>query len=330
MVKVRPGRYAVLEPDLSPWEQRKRVHLERARGRIEAGSDACAVLQTAVLMHGGSLRFTIEQAHINTNSKARSACAPDESLRLLTAHEHRLRLDERSIVHHCLPIADEEIVEIEGIRVTNLPTTILHAARFLRPDESVIAVDSLLAVAIGRSEDWRNDRHSLAVQARDFLEPIIEALAGLRGRRGVAQARWVLGQASPFAESPLESNVRRIAFALGHSDVEAQLEVATDEGMKWCDIGIARVKTVWESNGEVKYVGEDGPANLLREARRRQALERSGYRVVDLTSAQSWDTAHLAASLATHAPHALRQPVVGLLTRAERLRLFGDSRIRRI
>ena len=41
---------------------------------------------------------------------------------------------------------------------------------------AMMTLEPLLAVAIGRSEDWRNDRHSLAVQARDFLEPIIESL----------------------------------------------------------------------------------------------------------------------------------------------------------
>ncbi|WP_131333645.1 hypothetical protein [Schaalia vaccimaxillae] len=271
------------------WQVDKAIHDARLRDAADRSSQCVAVLQSAVLLHGGSLKRVPNQGHIWVPWRRKTRAYVGPSLYELTKTDRRDRLAQRPVVNHRMAIDIDRTVVIDGIRVTDLDQTAIHAARFLSPDDAVVAVDSLLAIAVGRDRYWRNDRASLTMHADAVVDRWTRSLSDFKGQRGVAQAREVLASASALAESPLESEVRRIAHAAGFIRVEPQVEVRTRAGLKWVDLGILGVPRGIEIHGDIKFEGEDGAAQLSHEWDRERALADAGFRVRALSGLEVYD-----------------------------------------
>ncbi len=317
-VVLRPGKYLHIPNSLPWWEQDRIVHQARLQDMVEECPSTIAVLRSAVLLHGGSLLHSTEQAHVSTSWRGHGATGPGGSYRNLTSLEHRQRLAARRVVHHCYPIDEDDLVLLNGIPATGLRQTVRDAARFLPPDDALAAVDSLTAVALGRDEHWRNRRSEVEAKARAFLGSIIDDLEEFHGQRGVAQAREILRAASPLVESVHESELRRIALSEGFGGIEAQMEIRTDAGVRWADLGIREARVVFEVNGDMKYEGEAGEEQRWSEELRRNAIERSGYTVVDFSTRQLADRALVVRTLDYRASQFRGKPIRQLLTRSER------------
>ena len=96
-------------------------------------------------------------------------------------------------------------------------------------------------------------------------------------RRGVAQARAVLGLATPFAESALESAVRWLVLVLGLPIPQVQYPIDAPEGRWWVDLCWPRRRLVLEADGRKKYQGSE---DLWKEKRRQDSIEAQGWTVL--------------------------------------------------
>ncbi len=170
--------------------------------------------------------------------------------RILTASDASLR--------------EDEIVEIDGIRVTSLARTVVDLARTRPFDWGVVAADSALRLGLSRDAmDW--------------------ALDSARGFPGVRRARTVVGLADARAESPGESRSRAVMFLKGVPAPELQFEISCNGAfVARTDFAWPQFRTVGEFDGRVKYTGElsQGQAAeqvLFEEKQREQRLRDAGW-----------------------------------------------------
>lgn len=288
-VRIRHGASAVIPRETPWWVKERFLHDERLADTCARSKDAIAVLQSAVLLHGGSVKRTPHQAHVWTPWRRKPLKCSGPSSFSLPKGQRRERLAERPVVNHRMEIDTERLTVIDGILVTDLMQTMEMSARLLPPDDAFIALESLLAIAAGRDEDWRLRRAEVERRAVSVLDSLMHSLRPLRGRRGIRQARQILDSISPLSESPLESEAKRLAHAAGYLDLSSQVEVRTPLGVKWIDLGIPGVSRGLEINGDLKYEGEGGGLRREREEIRRQALKDARFRIVDLPAHAVFD-----------------------------------------
>lgn len=147
-----------------------------------------------------------------------------------------------------------------GVRLTSPARTVVDLARHDRRSGLVVADASM--------------RYKLC-QARELNV----ALDGCRGWMGSRAAAWVVQNADPLAESPLESLTREAIVGAGLPAPELQAWIE-DEWDGWR----CRVDMIWrhrqvvlEADGRIKY---DDRQALWDEKVRQERLERLGFRVV--------------------------------------------------
>ena len=288
-IQYRHGRRLVVPADQAWWETEHAVHDAALRAALAEMNGSVAVIHSAVLVHGGMLKNSTPQAHVWVHwsrSRVRHPRGPSWNL---PRTERKERLGRRGVVHHKMALDDSEVVELRGIPVTDLARTTLDAARFLPPDDAFVAVESLLAVAAGRGEWWRQDPGEVQDAASAFVAPLLTSLADMPGQRGVAQAKDILSLAGPFSESVWESELRRIALAAGYMELVPQLKVVTGHGPRWVDLGHPGMRRGCEVNGDVKYGGPDGARKVRAEEARAQDLAEAGFRIRALSVAQIQD-----------------------------------------
>ena len=289
-VRVRPGEYLVLGEELDWWERAEQVHRARLDSAMEHVTGAVAVLESAALVHGASVKVVPEQAHLWVPWRRKATPGRTGRLWDLPRTDREARLATRPVVNHRMDLVDRELTVRDGVLVTDLVQTTLHCARFLPPDRAFAVVDSLVAIASGRGENWRSQRTEVEESSRIFRQSLLHKLSDLRGHRGVAQARAILRCSTPLAESVWESELRRVALAAGYLDAEPQMEVRTEQGTRWADVGIRRSRCCFEANGEIKYAGPTGREVRLSQAARTREVIGAGYRVVDLAVPEIRDT----------------------------------------
>lgn len=183
--------------------------------------------------------------------------------------QNDVRRSTSRVMRHEGALAEHEIVEIAGIRVTKMNRTILDLTRFASAELALGCTDALLNLeffAHGESspesqEVWR--------------EAMIAKLDSLSGARGIRSARRVLEFADGRAESVLES-VGRLRFARAAIRVEIQVPVPGPNGHDLRpDFELLDHDAFAEADGEGKYfekemtTGRDA-RHLLREEKARE------------------------------------------------------------
>lgn len=104
-------------------------------------------------------------------------------------------------------------------------------------------------------------------------------VAGLAGRRGVGNARTVMRYADEGAESASETLSRYILLRAGLPRPTTQLRIPTRSGIYWADLGWEEERAALEYDGEGKYAGAAGAAELRREKARHDAITETGFRL---------------------------------------------------
>ena len=288
-IPVRRGHHLELAADQPWWDVERAVHDACLDDALSSMTGSVAVLQSAVLLHGGLLRNMTPQAHVWVGWHRSLRKNPRGRLWDLPRPERRERLARRPVVNHEMALRDDEIDSVGSWPVTNLKRTTLDAARFLAPDDAFVAVESLLAVAAARDSWWRGRRLQIEEAADAFTADLLDRLDEVPRQRGVAQARDILSVASPFSESAWESELRRIALAAGYSDLEPQVKVQTGRGPRLVDLGHPRMRRGLEVNGDIKYGGKSGGAVRQAESERADDLAQVGFHIRPLTTAQIQD-----------------------------------------
>ncbi len=169
---------------------------------------------------------------------------------------------------HGLPLANDEIVVVDGIAVTSLARTVLDLACRLPMDQAVAIGDAALR---------------LGVRDADFV-----ALVERAGRRhGIGAARRAIAFLDARAETVGESRSRVMFHANGVPQPDLQFRVSDVSGrfVARTDFAWESLRTVGEFDGRVKYQrklrpGHDPEAELFREKRREDSVRDLRFEVV--------------------------------------------------
>lgn len=197
---------------------------------------------SAAVMHGLPLpAFQLKQVHVIKPGRTASG-----SRRSTYAAVHRI------------PLAEDDVVDLRGFRVTSLCRTVSDLLCSLDPHDGVAVADAALRLGVVREE-----------------------VGSALGRRpGVRQARRVLQFADPRAESRGESVSRWFMARCGIPAPELQVPVCG--GRYRCDFAWPRVGVVGEFDGAAKYdtllkPGQLSSQAVMAEKRRDADIMRDGW-----------------------------------------------------
>ena len=192
------------------------------------------------------------------------------------------RHNSHDVRRHHDPLPDEDVVLIDGLRVTTLERTIYDVIRTGSLESAVIALDAALRMIAW--DDATNTYDEVA--AESFRQRIRERIRAHPGARGIRQARFVVEFADGRAHSPGESLLRLRAWQTGLPAPLLQHRVELGGGRyALLDAALPTRRRWLEFDGDVKYtdgdmlVDGDLQATLAAQAERQAAVERAtGWR----------------------------------------------------
>ena len=251
LTRLRQGGYTSVR-SLTP-EGRHRLLLESTRERL--GTSTVISHSSAALLHGWPV--TASALSRVTGIRVRRTTGGGDASSWLHTYSGSLR--------------DDEIVAVDGFRVTSSSRTAADAARLLSRDDAVVMLDAALHLSrAGENEPLR--------------WAVTDQLVADRRKRGAAIARLALRLASGLSESPAES-LSRLAFhdhgipdpVLQYSVIDQFGRVVAITDFAWPEFGV-----VGEVDGRVKYErllrpGERASDALVREKRRENDIQALGW-----------------------------------------------------
>ena len=162
----------------------------------------------------------------------------------------------------------EHVVTSNGMRLTSKAWTALELALNVPFASALAPLDSVLRAGVGRAT----------------LQALQAEFAGRRGCPGLTRA---IAEASPMAESGLESQSRGVLLEAGLPRPELQLPVRIAGGRTvYVDFGWPKVMLAGEADGLVKYVSD---GTYRAEKIREMQIVRRGIAVERWTQ---WDLDH--------------------------------------
>ena len=165
-----------------------------------------------------------------------------------------------------------EVVDLDGVAVTDVTRTVVDLARSVPFESAVVTADAALA------------------QRATTSEQLSRCLAAMGPVPGTRRAARVIAFADPHSESVGESRSRVLLHRLGLPSPVLQLSVRRDDGtlVGRADFGWDEFRTVGEFDGRVKYgrllrPGQDPGDVVFAEKRREDELRDLGWQVVRWT-----------------------------------------------
>jgi len=260
IARIRRGAYAVAPSDVPAWQHRRMLTLARGIAVSRQLPGCCLGGLSAAAMHELPIWREPERTYAFQDSHVRSGLP-------------------RDIVRSVAGLPEEDVVEIDGVRVSSLRRTMVDCARTLHPRDALVVVDGGIRQIIEPQRQRRTEDEERAEELRQ------ELLARLtRGMRHRVRATAVIRAAVPFAESAPESVIRWLAITRGMPTPVPQCEVSTPSGVVWTDLGWRRRDGSWvhaEHDGMEKYRIRGGtPEELSRALAKEKAREEA---IVDAT-----------------------------------------------
>ena len=266
---LRVSAYGYVEPPPREWPRwRRRRYVDRARARAVALSipETCAVGGPhAALLHGLPVLYVPPVVEVHGESFPSTV---------------RPRRDYRRVVREGVT---RDVDVVEGMRVTNLDRTVIECARRLPLDGALVVADAALNKSVWPDPKQRSEGDRAAAAARVRWQKL---LAGEPGRRGNKRARLVLEMVDGWAESPLESRMRRALLAIGLPAPRLQTEILTrrhryfvDAALTWKRADGSVWVTVFEADGRGKQVRA---ANVIRDREREAEIRMTGAEYLSL------------------------------------------------
>lgn len=265
---------------LQPWEQRQEVGLARCAAALRTVPSATALVrESAALVHG--LWVPAEpDVHLAVPSAPRQAVSRLPSFIYNPAGT--ARHGRGQIVHlrrHALQIPSGRIVVAGGLPATDLVRTAVDCARHMPVRSAVPVVDSALRKIVRPDRFAPEPAREAWRAARDRM---VDDLAAAGHGRGVRRARWVMAMATPWSESPGESQVRWFTRALGLPLGRAQVQIIVDGYRYFVDLCWPDLRIIIEFDGRLKYERMDV---VWEEKLRQDRIEGAGWRFLRVT----WD-----------------------------------------
>ena len=248
--RLRPGRFVSRSQfDSLTAEEKHRVIAEAVLGAATA-PDAVVSHVSAAVFHGLDVwNADLSRVHI-TRNRARGG-GRSSSIRRL----------------HTSPYTDEEVVDIDGVRVTALARTVADCARTL-PFETAVCIADVAARARGLT-----------------VEQIVAALNSCPNHPGNRKAHTVAKFMDGRSESVGESRTRVLLHNLGYTP-QLQVTITDSRGFVGrVDFDLDEIDTVIEFDGKVKYgrfvpEGKSAADVLWEEKRREDRIRGTGRHVV--------------------------------------------------
>lgn len=232
-------------------------HLIRSRGLMlgpagAADSPVALSHQSALALHGIALYGVDDRVHVVRTDGRRGQTDAFIQCHAPVAPE----LTQRVI------LADG--VDIEPVRAVRPAVALLQVAATFGVEAGLVSADC----AVRRKVVTRED--------------LTGALAGRRLGNGASNARMVVEELDPEAESPGESRCRWIFHVLGLPRPVSQAVIRDEMGafVARVDFLFADERTIVEFDGRVKYTDS---RTLFAEKEREDALRALGYSVVRIT-----------------------------------------------
>lgn len=288
-VPIMRGQVLLPQVSVGHWAQKREVTLARAVAALRAGAGTIAIAyEAAVLIHGGSLRRFEPDIDVLLSYRPRvSATALPQVIyggtlarrvprgeRIPLERAERLGRRVQLRRHYREDLREHDTVTINGVPVTSLARTLTDCLLDLPPADALVAGDSLLRVHC-RPDRWRSrDTNALW---QELVADVEERLSSYRHRNGRVRAQSLLKLLSPWAESPGESELRRILLAAGFPLPDLQHRVVAENNEYFLDLAWPDIMLDVEFDGALKYAGDDV---VFQEGIRQDRLKRIGWRVV--------------------------------------------------
>ncbi len=173
---------------------------------------------------------------------------------------------EAGVVHHRGHLPADQVVRVDGLRVTRADRTVLDLARLAGFESGVVTADAALRVGLVTVDEMRELHTSMS----DWPS---SAVAGR-----------VLRFANGLAQTVGESRTRVLCHYIGLPPPQLQVEVHARGRQYFLDLAIDEAMTAIEFDGKVKYRLGDSqdPRTLERilwaEKRREDDVRSIGYR----------------------------------------------------
>lgn len=157
-------------------------------------------------------------------------------------------------------LAEDDVVDLSGLRVTTPLRTAGDLGRLLHRDQAFAAMDSLAGLRMFT------------------VDELLRSVVRFAGYRGVVQLRALAPLVDPESQSPGESVLRLRWFDVGLARPLCQVPVLAPNGATWwLDMGLPEQRLAAEYDGEV-FHGEDRQAH---DTWRRDWLRRTeGWTIV--------------------------------------------------
>ena len=270
--RVRRGTYRdTPPPDVPPVVAARTLAVARARAvALGLGADPVVSHASAALLHGLPLWELPTTTHVVQPYRRSGSAALD-------------------VTRHVGDIGVEDRTTVLGVTTTSLARTVADCLRTMPALDGLVVADAALARGVRRSD----------------VAAVLDRRPGGRGSR---RSRHVLELADPGAESARESWLRYVLLRTGLPRPETQVPLRTEAGPVRVDLGWTRWRLLLEFDGLVKYrTGPSGLAPredpgrvLVREKLRQEAIERTGHRVLRVTSRDR--PSHVVARVLRHVP----------------------------
>lgn len=191
------------------------------------------------------------------------------------------RQDSSDVVRHHVPLPDDDVVTIDGLRVTSLERTVYDVIRTTSLETAVTCFDAAL-----RAVAWDDGSHTYdEVAAAEFREAVWRRIRAHSGARGIRQARFVADFADGRAQLPGESISRLWMHLLGAPAPVLQLRVDLPGGrIAYLDFAWPQLGRWGEFDGVFKYEDPD----LLAGRTRDEVLVAQGEREWAVGTATGW------------------------------------------
>ena len=235
-VAVYPGVYAVAGADLAPADRARAAWLWSKRNGVLAGRSAAAVYGARWL----------------------DSRAPAE---LLYWNRH----PPRGIHTWADVVPSDEVMVVDGMRVTTPARTAFDLARRIPGDRAIASVDALLRAT------------------RVPMSAVNSIVVDHRGDKGVRRARTVLDLVDPGAESPRETWLRLLVVRAGMPRPQTQIPVHDEyrQLVARVDMGWEELKIAIEYDGDHHWTER---RQMTRDIRRTEQLAERGWIVVRVTA----------------------------------------------
>ena len=308
-IRLARGYYWLPDRDAERWQHRHTLSLARAmvaqRTQLAAAclshASAALVLDIDMFSQEPDVYLAVPSAPRRVHITLPRIWVPDHGIPVSISDDSVGSSSCRGITlwrRHLTTLSSNEVVPVGRVVTTTALRTAYDCAFDEPPHNALAIADSVLRRCCRPNRERPELCQAATARVRQEWAHMLEREPR---RRGVAQARAVLGLATPFAESALESAVRWLVLVLGLPIPQVQHPIDTPEGCWWVDLCWPGQRLVLEVDGRKKYQGSE---DLWKEKRRQDGIETQGWTVLRVSYGDMMRPDRLGAKILTRFPPA--------------------------